>query len=197
MGTDREILTQIASGKVLAHLRDPRPEIRRLAASACSGVHTGQVKTALQGLAANDDNEEVRAQAIEILSEFGPLVLEDVQRATADPAVRVVEAAVTALGELGSTEPVPWLIETVAGHDETIVREAAVAALGALGDQRALPGLLEAASTGKPQVRRRAVVALSAFDGPKVEATLEMARLDRNPMVREVAEMLLGREVPQ
>ncbi|MEE9183409.1 MAG: HEAT repeat domain-containing protein, partial [Acidimicrobiia bacterium] len=69
--------------------------------------------------------------------------------------------------------------------------------LGALGDQRALPTLLETVANGKPQVRRRSVVALSAFDGPEVEKALAMARLDRNPMVREVAEMLLGRVGPE
>ncbi len=196
MATDREILGQIASGDPIPHLQDARPEIRRLAASACSGVHTKPVQAALTDLAANDTDEEVRAQAVEILGEFGPSVLGVIQSATSDPSVRVVEAATTALGELGSPEAVPWLLETAAGHDESIVREAAVAALGALGDQRALPTLLETVANGKPQVRRRSVVALSAFDGPEVEKALAMARLDRNPMVREVAEMLLGRERP-
>ncbi|MEE9227441.1 MAG: HEAT repeat domain-containing protein, partial [Acidimicrobiia bacterium] len=138
MATDREILGQIASGDPIPHLQDARPEIRRLAASACSGVRTKPVQAALKDLAANDEDEEVRAQAVEILGEFGPSVLGVIESATSDPSVRVVEAATTALGELGSPEAVPWLLETAAGHDESIVREAAVAALGALGDQRAL-----------------------------------------------------------
>ena len=197
MGTDREILAEIAAGDPLPHLQDPRPEVRRLAVSACSGVHTPRVESALADLAADDEDEEVRAQAVEILGEFGPNVLGAIQRASSDSSVRVVEAAVTALGELGSPQVVPWLIETATVHDEAIVREAAVAALGAIGDKRALPTLLETVANGKPQVRRRSVVALSAFDGPEVEAALAMARLDRNPMVREVAEMLLGRLAPQ
>ncbi|NNF88611.1 MAG: MerR family transcriptional regulator, partial [Acidimicrobiia bacterium] len=61
-------------------------------------------------------------------------------------------------------------------------------------DDRALPTLLEAVAAGKPQIRRRAVVALTAFEGPDVEAAFTAARLDRNPMVREVAEMVLGRQ---
>ena len=108
--------------------------------------------------------------------------------------MRVVEAATTALGEIGDPTAVPWLIETSANHENALVREAAIAALGSIGDQRSLPTLLEAVRTGKPQIRRRAVVALTAFEGPEVEAALTTARLDRNPMVREVAEMVLGRE---
>ncbi len=193
MGADREILAQIATGDPLRHLNHERPEIRRLAASACTGTRTTPVRDAMRALAANDPDEEVRAQAVEILSEFGPEVLDDVLNALQDRSVRVVETAVTALGELGSPDAVARLIDIAVIHDEGIVREAAVASLGALGDDRALPTLLSVVAGGKPQVRRRAVVALSAFDGPEVEAALARARLDRNPMVREAAEMLLGR----
>ncbi len=110
--------------------------------------------------------------------------------------MRVVEAATTALGEIGDSAFVPWLIETSAHHENALIREAAIAALGSIGDERSMPTLLEAVRTGKPQIRRRAVVALTAFDGPEVEAALTVARLDRNPMVREVAEMVLGRSRP-
>lgn len=192
MGTDRERLEELARGDPIPHLDDPRPEIRRLAAAACAGLGPAAIKP-LIGLAAGDPDEEVRAEALEVLGGFGSAAYEAVKAQCDDPSFRVVEAATTALGEIGNSEAVPWLITTSTDHEAPLVREAAIAALGAIGDDRAVPVLLEAVSGGKPQIRRRAVVALTAFDGPEVEAALTTARLDRNPMVREVAEMVLGR----
>ncbi len=116
-----------------------------------------------------------------------------VTSALTDPDVRVVEAAVTALGEIEAVEAVPWLLDAVVTHPDKLVQEAAVAALGAIGDPQAIPGLLTALAKGPPQVRRRAVVALTVFDHPDIEPALRTATDDRNPMVREVAEMVVGR----
>jgi HEAT repeat protein len=55
-----------------------------------------------------------------------------------------------------------------------------------------LPILLDLVETGSPQVRRRSVVALSVFEGERVTAALLAAAGDRNPMVREAAEMVVG-----
>jgi HEAT repeat protein len=77
--------------------------------------------------------------------------------------------------------------------EDKLVREAAVAALGAIGDHEAVPTLLDLITNGPPQIRRRCVAALSVFDGPEVEAALRAAAADRNPMVREAAEMVVGR----
>jgi HEAT repeat protein len=192
VGTDRETLEELAGGDPIPHLEDPRPEIRRLAIAACADLGEAAIEP-LIGLAAGDPNDEVRAEALEVLGGFGAAAYEAVRAQCDDSSVRVVEAATTALGEIGNSEAVPWLIATITDHEGPLVREAAIAALGAIGDDRAVPALLEAVRGGKPQIRRRAVVALTAFDGPEVEAALTTARLDRNPMVREVAEMVLGR----
>ena len=85
------------------------------------------------------------------------------------------------------------MIDAAAGDDDKLVREAAIAALGAIGDPTALPTLLEIVTSAGPQLRRRTVVALSVFDGPDVESALRAAAHDRNPMVREAAEMVVGR----
>ena len=193
MGTSRETLEQIVRGDPLAHLQDTRSEIRRLAVTASAGL--GRAALDSLAIATQDDpHEDVRAAALEVLGGLGPTAFPAVWAAREDGSTRVVEAAVSALGEIGEPEAVPWLIATVAAHEQASVREAAVAALGTIGDPTALPTLLEAVRGGKPQIRRRAVVALTAFDGPEVEAAFVAARLDRNPMVREVAEMVLGRE---
>ncbi|MDH3538469.1 MAG: HEAT repeat domain-containing protein [Acidimicrobiia bacterium] len=194
MGTVREILEGLAGGDPVPYLQDPRPEIRRLAVAACAGLGSTAIGP-LIGISAGDSDDDVRAEALEVLGGFGPAAYEAVRSQCDDSSVRVAEAATTALGEIGDPAAVPWLLATCAGHEAPLVREAAIAALGAIGDDRAVPALLEAVRSGKPQIRRRAVVALTAFDGPEVEAAVAAARLDRNPMVREVAEMVLGREV--
>jgi HEAT repeat protein len=189
----RDILEALAGGDPIPYLRDDRSEVRRLAAAACSRLGLDALEPLCE-LSARDPDEEVRAEAIEVLGLLGEAASAAVLAARADSSMRVVEAATTALGEIGDPTAVPWLIETSANHENALVREAAIAALGSIGDERSLPTLLEAVRAGKPQIRRRAVVALTAFEGPKVEAALTTARLDRNPMVREVAEMVLGRE---
>jgi hypothetical protein len=192
----RRILEQLATGDPRPHLTHPNPTIRRLAVAACIRLGPGAMSE-LAALAGSDPDEDVRAEAVEVLGGMGTAAFTAVWECRDDSSGRVVEAVATALGEITNTAAVPWLIETVDTHTATQVREAAVAALGAIGDGRALPTLLEAVQTGKPQIRRRAVVALTAFDGPEVETALTAARLDRNPMVREVAEMLLGRAAPE
>ncbi|MCL1693116.1 MAG: HEAT repeat domain-containing protein, partial [Actinomycetia bacterium] len=111
-----------------------------------------------------------------------------------DDDPRVVEAIATAYGELGDPAAVPWLIELASTDGDRAGREAAVAALGAIGDDSALSTLLELVASAPPQVRRRAVVALTVFDDPAVEPAIRGAARDRNPSVREAAEMVVGRQ---
>ena len=180
-----------------AYLFDPDPIARRLAVSASIGSAAEPVVSAqLISMLAHDPEPRVRAEAAEVLGAAGPLALEPLMAATADPDAVVVEAAATGLGELADPAAVPWLIEAARAHDDRLVREAAVAALGATGDDRALPVLLDLVATGPPQVRRRCVVALTVFDGDEVEAAIRAAAVDRNPMVREAAEMVVGRPTP-
>lgn len=116
-----------------------------------------------------------------------------VDAARDDEDARVREAVATAYGEIGSEAAVEWLIESALGDEDRLVQEAAVAALGAIGDDRALPVLLELVAEGPPRVRRRAVVALTVFDDPAIEPAIRKAATDRNPGVREAAEMVVGR----
>ena len=114
--------------------------------------------------------------------------------ADADPVVR--EAAAFALGEIVDAASIPRLVAAAMDADEeSLVREAAVAALGAIGDAAAVPALLDLVASGPPQVRRRCVPALTVFDDDRIEPALRRAARDRNPMVREAAEMVVGRDV--
>ena len=146
-------------------------------------------------LLAHDDAAEIRAATAEKLGACGPGALDtlDGLRGDRDPTVR--EAVATAYGELGMAEAIDWLVD-VASHDaDRSVREAAVASLGEIGDDRAIDALLELLAGGPPQVRRRAIAAVTVFDDPRIEPAIVRAALDRNPGVREAAEMVVGRQL--
>ncbi len=178
-------------------LQDGRSEIRRLAIAGCGDRlargESAEIRAALETTLAAADPAE-RAAAAEALGACGAASLPALLAAADDPEPAVVEAIATACGEIESPEAVSWLIETARSGAQTLVREAAVAALGAIGDERALPVLLDLLVDGPPQVRRRSVVALTVFDDARIPAALRRATSDRNPMVREVAEMVSGPE---
>jgi len=168
-------------------------QIRRLAVSACVARLDDPATTVSIGRALEqDESPRVRAEAAEALG-FVAGSVEALMRATTDPEGIVREAVATALGERADVAALPWLISAVDDDPDRLVREAAIAALGAIGHPGALPVLLRIVASGAPQLRRRAVVALTVFDTPEAEAALRAAAHDRNPMVREAAEMVVGR----
>jgi HEAT repeat protein len=112
-----------------------------------------------------------------------------------DPDDGVTEVAAFVAGEIfeapaASSPPVVAALSGIATtHSDALCRESAVAALGAIGDPSGLPAVL-AGCADRATVRRRAVLALAAFDGPEVEATLERLTTDRDLQVRQAAEDL-------
>jgi HEAT repeat protein len=185
---ERATLTALAA-EPEPFLSHEDPAVRRLAVSA-GASRAAELAEPLGRLLADDPDPAVRAEAAEVLGGAGTAALAALDAAREDAAA--AEAVATAYGEIGDPAPVPWLIAQAESGDDRLVREAAVAALGAIGDERALPTLLALVAAAPPQVRRRAVVALTAYDGPEVEAALRSATTDRNPMVREVAAMVMG-----
>ena len=189
--TDRDLLTQV--------LNDPEPYLdatdpanRRIAVAA--SLRHARLFGRLADMLLTDKEAAVRRECAEVLGLNGhgdPVLL---RRALHDDAAEVREAAATALGEVTDTGSVEVLVKHAINDDEDkLVREAAVAALGAIGDERAVPALLSLVDGGPPQIRRRCIPALSVFDGDRIEAALRQAAKDRNPMVREAAEMVVGR----
>ena len=178
---------------------DADPALRRLAIAAWipSSEGTPHLDEIIAVLS-TDNDEAVRSAAAEKLGAVGgKRSLAALRGAVADPSPTVVEAIATALGEIGASESLDWLLETAAGHEDKLVREAALASLGAIGDAVAIPLLLDTIGSGPPQLRRRAVVAASVFidgdRGDEIEAAIIAALDDRNPSVREAAEMVVGR----
>jgi len=188
---EREELSQLIRAPG-AFLDAGEPGIRRIAVGASLAHPDLWPRIAL--MLRSDPDAGVRRECAEVLGLSGDADPTQIEGALSDASAEVREAAITALGEIASTTSLPVLINHAAADGESkLVREAAVAALGAIGDPAAVAILLELIATGTPQLRRRSVVALSVFDGPEVEAALRQAATDRNPMVREAAEMVVGR----
>jgi HEAT repeat protein len=168
--------------------------VRRLAISTCvaAGLDDDSIVEFCR-LTIEDEDGAVRAMAAEALGGAGDVGAAVLARARDDGDPRVVEAVATAYGELRDRSAVPWLADLASSDADRASREAAVAALGAIGDDAALPVLLALVTAAPPQVRRRAVVALTVFDDPAVEPAIRAAATDRNPSVREAAEMVVGR----
>lgn len=171
--------------------------LRRLAVSRLAGSTETDVVDRFCELMAHDPDARVRAEAAECVGLSGLDRTESLMAALDDTDVTVVEAVVTALGESGDDRAMPPLIDLAYNGATKMIKEAAVAALGAHAHPDGLPVLLDLVTTGPPQVRRRCVVALTVFDGSAVEKALRAAARDNNPMVREAAEMVVGRPTPE
>ena len=63
------------------------------------------------------------------------------------------------------------------------------------GDDAAIDPLLDFIAAGPPQVRRRAIAAITVFDDLRIEPAIRRAAFDRNPGVREAAEMVVGKQL--
>jgi HEAT repeat protein len=189
----------IQRSELTALLNDPaeflaasNPEIRRLAVAASLAFQ--ELRVILIDMMSTDPDSSVRRECTEVLGMAEDTDPEFIEQALQDEVAEVREAAATALGEIAALSSTSILITKAADRDEDkLVREAAVAALGAIGDSVALPILLDLVVSGPPQIRRRCVAALTVFDGDEVETALRAAASDRNPMVREAAEMVVGR----
>jgi HEAT repeat protein len=189
--TERQQLTALLQNPG-AYLDIANAEVRRVAVAASSG--DDQLIPQLVEMLADDPAPTVRRECAEVLGQHKLADPSPLVAALNDDAAEVREAAVTALGEIAATASLAALITLASDEDEDkLVREAAVAALGAIGDPGAVPTLLRLIAEGPPQVRRRCAAALSVFDGDEVETALRTAAEDRNPMVREAAEMVVGR----
>jgi len=170
------------------------PVLRRMATTALDAEACSQHFETLLTLLA-DREASVRAAAAEKLGGCGNRSLDALIVASTDEEAKVREAVATALGEVGNAGAIEWLIDAGRNDSDRTVKEAAVAALGAVGDDSALDALIEFVSSGPPQVRRRAIAAITVFDDESVEPAIRRAALDRNPGVREAAEMVVGKQL--
>lgn len=177
-----------------AFLDNDDPVLRRMSTTALDTQSANSLFDVLVALL-NDDEASVRVAAAEKLGVCGERSLAYLARAQADDAPEVREAVATAYGDLSNASVIPWLVEVGNDDQDRTVKEAAVAALGAIGSDEAIDPLLEFIAKGPPQVRRRAIAAITVFDDPRIEPAIERAAFDRNPGVREAAEMVVGKQL--
>jgi HEAT repeat protein len=138
----------------------------------------------------SDAEPDVRRTVVELSAHFPDVVIHHLVN---DPDLFVAEMTAWALGERTAITDaeIEMLIRQTTEHAEPVVREACAAALGSLGDERGLQAVLSAC-TDKPAVRRRAILALAAFEGDEVDATLTAALEDKDWQVRQNAEDLIN-----
>lgn len=193
MDSTRYHLTQLIADPT-PFLRNDDAYLRRLAIASLDTAQAQRLAPVLSDLT-RDEEPSVRAAAIEKLGSAADSGLAAIEAARSDPEPTVREAAATAYGEIGDAAAIGWLAAIAEEDPDRAVREAAVASLGAIGDPSAVDALLALVADGPPQVRRRAVAAITVFDDPRIEPALQRAALDRNPGVREAAEMVVGRQI--
>jgi HEAT repeat protein len=191
----------IERGDLVALIANPEqflesgdPVLRRMATTALSVESANASFDTLVGLS-EDEDASVRAAAAEKLGVCGARALGPLSATALDSEPKVREAVATAYGELADSSAINWLVEVGSGDPDRTVKEAAVAALGAIRDGAAIDPLLDLIATGPPQVRRRAIAAITVFDDPRIEPAIQRAALDRNPGVREAAEMVVGKQL--
>lgn len=175
-------------------LSNEDPILRRMATTALGVASANSVFDTLVVLL-DDAETSVRAAAAEKLGVCGERSLEYLARAQDDHEPQVREAVATAYGEISDASAILWLVEAGKDDQDRTVKEAAVAALGAIGGNDAIDPLLEFIGKGPPQVRRRAIAAITVFDDPRIEPAIRRAAFDRNPGVREAAEMVVGKQL--
>jgi HEAT repeat protein len=172
------------------------------------------VTTPLVNLAQRSDSDEVTAAAIDALNEIGTEAVEELlaemagielgegqqadwARATAFakaldadvPELRM--AAANALGDLGKTDILPQLIDSLEDGDPR-VRARAARSLGKLGDARGCEALIERLQDPKGEVRREAAEALGAIGNRQaLNALLDMFD-DERPVIRRIAVGAMG-----
>jgi HEAT repeat protein len=177
-----------------SYLNSEDPILRRLAVTSVDDASVRDLLSVIMPLV-TDPATPVRAAVAEKLGACGEAGIGALLRLRDDAEPTVREAVATAFGEIGDASQVDWLVERVRSDDDRQVKEAAVAALGAIGDATAIDPLF--VKTGPPQVRRRAIAAITVFDDDRIEGVLRRAAMDRNPGVREAAEMVVGRQITE
>lgn len=167
---------------------------------------------ALVSASVTDEDEDVRAAAVEGLDEIGSEAVEQLlvkitgtkiqegaDWATAKKFAKALSsdipelrmAAASALGQLGEQSAVPQLVDRLDDEDPN-VRIRCCAALSQLDHPKAVPALIERLSDPHGGVRREAAVALASIGTDQALAALLDMLDDPNTSIRRVAASSLG-----
>ncbi len=117
------------------------PDVRRTVLQALSEIKSTRVEDKIFAVAQQDENLDLRRQAIRLLGERAGKRSLDFLSATAqstDGNTEVQIQAVRAISERRADESVPLLIKIARTHGNQLVRKQAIRALGESGDPRAV-----------------------------------------------------------
>lgn len=117
------------------------PEVRRTVLHSLSEIKSSKVEDKLFEVARQDENLDLRRQAIRLLGERAGKRSLDFLSATvegADGNTEVQVQAVRAISERKPDEAVPLLIKIAKTHSNQLVRKQAIRSLGESGDPRAV-----------------------------------------------------------
>ncbi|MFW6320603.1 MAG: HEAT repeat domain-containing protein [Halohasta sp.] len=191
------------------------PAVRARAATLL-GEHADSTDTesieALVSVSVTDDNEEVRAAAVEGLDAIGSEAVEQLlvkitgtkieegadwatarkfANALSSEVPELRMAAASALGQLGEASAVPKLVEAL-DDENPKVRVRICAALGQLDHPKAVPALIDRLSDASGEVRHEAAVALASIGTDQALAALLDMLDDSNTAIRRIAASSLG-----
>jgi HEAT repeat protein len=181
-----------ASNALLLVLKDPNPEVRRLAAKALGQIgEISSVDFLIDALA--DPDRGVRATAAIALGNYRhPMAAQKIMDAYSTAKAPVRADMIFVLAHINDILAVPFLVNQAKDPDPD-VRAAIMLALGKLRDGRAVPALLAGLQDSDEITRANAAYALGAYYSPEVIDALINKLADSAKRVQEaVVESLTG-----
>ena len=181
-----------ATDALVFALKDPHPDVRRLAAKALGQIGEISAVSFLIELL-NDPDRGVRATAAIALGNYRhPMAAQKIMEAYPHANASARTDMIFALAHIDDILAVPFLIQQ-AKDPVPDVRAAIMLALGKLRDARGIPALLLGLKDSDEITRANAAYALGAYYSPEVVDALIKALGDHAPRVKAAAvESLVG-----
>lgn len=174
-------------------LQEPHAAARRLAIDLLGSLATTEAAAAVVP-ALRDGDANVRAAAVEVLTDMDPTSLIERPELVSDPSPEVRARLAVGLTRAGDARGGRAILSALEASPDLGARAAWLDALRRLGDPSAAPAVMEAAGHGSPTIRAAAVRALGTLDagqGAGLQTMLE-ALDDEAHAVRRAASSALA-----
>ncbi len=174
---DESIEEQLKRQKATMAARDTRTEefwIRKLAACGIEGEKADRLSKALA-----DENDIVRAAAVENLKQSGIETTDCLLYLLLDKKDSVRIAAIECLGDLKSNKAAPYLVKTLKDNNPNI-RMASAHSLGLIREPKSIPSLIRCFSDQNADMRMEAALSVSKMGNsslPYLKKSLESSDL--------------------
>lgn len=134
-------------------------------------------------------NPNIRSEVINVLVKYGkdivPLLIEKLK----DEDIEVRVSSIIALGRIGDSSAVPYLIEALK-EEELVVLSAG--ALAKIGDRRAFEPLINMLRHPNPYIRQAVISALNSIGHPEMPKRIKELLKSGNPYEKESAIKIAG-----